>query len=93
MAAVADPHAVDSVTGISNYLFTQGVLGVVCAALLATLVYIWRAREKDRLAYQAKIDDLQEKRLTLALTLQLLVEASNQKDEALLAAFTRGSDK
>lgn len=38
---------------------------------------------------QARIDELQDKRLNEALSLRLLVESSNAKDDALLAAFKR----
>lgn len=39
--AAADPG-----TGIFNYLFTQGVLGVVCVGLIITVVYLVKKADK-----------------------------------------------
>lgn len=52
--AVEDPS-----TGITNYLFTQGVLGIVCIMLIAVVIY--QQRKLDR--KDDKIDALQEARL------------------------------
>lgn len=38
--------ATDPGTGIFNYLFTQGVLGVVCVGLIITVVYLVKKLDK-----------------------------------------------
>lgn len=69
-------------------------------AVSAVFFYLWREARgeiKDlragfdatREKMQTRIDELQEKRLQEALSLRFLVEASNAKDDALLAAFKR----
>ena len=79
-----------------NLLSGLGGGGTVAAVFF----YLWREARtelKDLRAgfdakvekMQARIDELGEKRLSEALALRLLVEASNAKDDALLAAFKR----
>ncbi len=48
--------------GISNYLFTQGVLGVVIVGLLLAFGIYYRASEKQKVADSKTIYDLQEAR-------------------------------
>lgn len=38
--------AVDPSTGVFNYLFTQGVLGVVCIGLIIVIVYLSKRSDK-----------------------------------------------
>lgn len=38
--------ATDPSTGITNYLFTQGVLGVVCVGLIIVIVYLAKRSDK-----------------------------------------------
>lgn len=38
--------ATDPATGVTNYLFTQGVLGVVCVGLIIVVVYL--VKKSDR---------------------------------------------
>lgn len=81
---------------VFNILSGLGGGGVVSAVFF----YLWREARielKDlRTAcdakiekMQARLDELGDKRLQEALSLRLLVEASNAKDDALLAAFKR----
>lgn len=46
--------ATDPGTGIFNYLFTQGVLGVVCVGLILALIYMVKKNDKK----DEKIDAL-----------------------------------
>lgn len=46
--------------GISNYLFTQGVLGIACIVLGIICVKLYNKTEKQ----QARIEELQDLRLT-----------------------------
>ena len=57
--------ATDPGTGIFNYLFTQGVLGVVCVGLIIVVVYL--ARKLDRQS-AANADEVK------ALNAQLLAD-------------------
>jgi hypothetical protein len=52
--------ATDPGTGITNYLFTQGVLGVVCVMLIVVVIYLSRKLDKKEL----RIDQLQTQLLT-----------------------------
>lgn len=45
--------------GVTDYLFTQGVLGVVCVGLIIVVVYLTRKLDKKDI----RIDELQEARL------------------------------
>lgn len=47
--------ATDPSTGITNYLFTQGVLGVVCVMLIVVVIYLVKKVDKKEL----RIDELQ----------------------------------
>lgn len=71
-------------------------------SIAAVFLYLWRESRTElkdaRTLYEARcerlqtrIDELQDKRLSEALTLRLLVEASNSRDDALLAAFNRSA--
>lgn len=71
---------------IGSYLISQGLLGVV----VLVLGYVIVRREQKLEELQGKIDTLQEKRLTEALTLQQLVSAFNDKEAALLEVITKG---
>jgi len=47
--------ATDPGTGITNYLFTQGVLGVVCVMLIITVVYLARKLDKKDADHAAEV--------------------------------------
>lgn len=51
--------ATDPGTGITNYLFTQGILGVVCVGLIIVVVYQQKKLDKK----DDKIEALQNARL------------------------------
>jgi len=51
--------ATDPGTGITNYLFTQGILGVVCVGLIIVVVYQQKKLDKK----EEKIEALQNARL------------------------------
>lgn len=51
--------ATDPGTGITNYLFTQGILGVVCVGLIIVVVYQQKKLDKK----EDKIEALQNARL------------------------------
>lgn len=85
--AVTDPQ-----TGITNYLFTQGVLGVVCIGLIMVVVYQQKKLDKK----EEKIEALQNSRLddnkTHTLDYREMAKdnqevlQSNSQNSALLAA-------
>lgn len=89
--------AQDMPDGISNFYLTQGVLGVSCAVLLLALIYLWRAREKDRLDHKvdiagkdALIKELQEQRLTEALAGRDIIKTFQTTLDAFLQAVRGG---
>lgn len=51
--SVTDPGA-----GIFNYLFTQGVLGVVCVGLIIVVVYLARKLDKKDTDHAAEVKAL-----------------------------------
>lgn len=58
-----------------NWLFTQGVLGFTTALALFGLAWLYRAREKDRLQYQADQDARDEAhRAEIASYVKLVME-------------------
>ena len=83
--------------GISDFYLTQGVLGVSCAVLGLVIIYLWRAREKDRVdhkvelaAKDALINQLQEQRLAEALTGRDIIKTFQATLDAFLVAVRGG---
>ncbi len=84
--------ATDPGTGITDYLFTQGILGVVCVGLIIVVVYQQKKLDKK----DDKIEALQNARLDDNKTHSLdyrdmakdnqEVLQSNSQNSALLAA-------
>lgn len=74
-------------------LIDVGLSGVVILGLCWALVQLWQAREKERLSYAAKVDEVQEKRITeqrVALEAVGKAIASTEANrEALVNALTR----
>lgn len=60
---------VDPQTGITNYLFTQGVLGVMCVALIIVVIYQQRKLDKKDI----RIEELQDLRLEDSKTREKVV--------------------
>lgn len=50
--------ATDPGTGIFNYLFTQGVLGVVCVGLIIVVVYQQKKADRKEERYEGEIKAL-----------------------------------
>lgn len=89
---------------VGSYLIDQGPMGLL--VLIGGYLYFLKDKELRELRLSAAADieaerartaeerklnsDLQEKRLQEALSLRVLVEQTNSKDDALLAALTRG---
>jgi hypothetical protein len=85
--AQADPSQ-----GITDYLFTQGVLGVVCVGLIIVLIYLVRKLDKKEL----KIDELNALLLTenkahtadykeMAKANQEILQGNSQSNQLLAA--------
>lgn len=49
-------QGVDPADGVTSYYLGQGVIGVTCLILLFTVGYLWRTREADRVAADARLD-------------------------------------
>lgn len=71
--------------GLTTYLFTQGVLGVVCLVLGTVCVKLNSKNER----LQTKIDGLQESRLQdsrdISKELTVILQANSQSNELLSA--------
>lgn len=96
-ASNARAQAQELTDGISNFYLTQGVLGVSCAVLGVALIFLWRAREKDRLdhkvdlaAKDALINELQEQRLEEALAGRDIIKTFQTTLDAFLQAVRGG---
>lgn len=50
----------DPSTGIFNYLFTQGVLGVVCVGLIIVVVYLVKKQDRKDAEHVAEVKALNQ---------------------------------
>ena len=87
----------DPLEGIGNIFLSQGVVGAACIVLAVVIVYLWRAREKDRVDHKAEIaakdaliNELQDQRLEEALAGRDIIRTFQTTLDAFLQALRGG---
>lgn len=48
----------DPAQGVTNYLLTQGILGVVCVGLIIVIVYLARKLDKKEIEHSSEVKSL-----------------------------------
>lgn len=85
-------------TGLSEYFFSQGILGALCVALGFISLKLWNKIESERQAHKAelkakddRIDALQEERLKEAREGYTFAKSIQTTLDAFLVAMRQGS--
>lgn len=55
----------DVIPGVTNYFFTQGILGIIVIVLTIVIVKIYNSREKERIDHQIETKALQKEKESL----------------------------